>query len=146
MSEYSVQFEIQRAAVATLGGKAQNAHRGRLIDFSADELANGGADNVLPEDETSIEDTTDDTELTHRFQVVHFVQTSAGWDRAIDLRFTRAYKLLMADPTLGGLVRRVKYVKREWHMERKELQQVSLVVTYETEFSTLRTDPTVAGY
>lgn len=146
MSDSSLQMQVLVAVAAALGGKSANAHRCRLMDFSAAELANGGADNVLPEDETSTEDTTDDTELTLRFQVVHLVQVASDVDIAVDARYVRAYRLLMANQTLYGLVRRVKYVKREWHMERKELQQVSLVVTYECEFSTSRSDPTVAGY
>jgi hypothetical protein len=146
VSDHTIQFEILRAVTAVLGGKAANAHRCKLSNFSEAELANGGADNVLPEKETSEEDTTDDTELLHRFQIVHQVQGASGTDAIADARFVRAFRLLNADPTLGGLVRRVKYVSREWHMESKELQQMSLVSTWECEFSTSRSDPTLAGY
>jgi hypothetical protein len=146
VSAHSIQFQVLRAVVDQLGGKAQNAHRCRLRDFSAEELGELGADNVLPEKESNDEQTTDDSELIMRFQVVHMVQATEGADRHADLRYVRAFELLMANQTLGGLVRRVKYISRDWHIERRELELMSIVVTYECEFSTSRTDPKVAGY
>lgn len=141
----SVNFQVLRAIVARLGGKAQNAHRCRLRDFSKDEAA-GGADNVLPEDETSTELVTDDSEYSARFMVRHLVTTAEGADRLADARFVRGAQLLLQEPTLGGLVRRVKLIGRKWEMERAELEQMAIVATYEVTYSTRRDNPAIPGY
>ncbi len=147
MSDQSVQFEISNAVVNALGGKAQNAHRCRLMDFSAEELKDTGADNVIPDTEdVDAAQSTDDEELVWRFFIRHMVTTAAGTDRIADQRYVRGRRLIEQDPTLGGMVRRVTYVGRKWEMERTELQQMALVVTYEVKFSTRRNDPTIAGY
>ena len=67
-------------------------------------------------------------------------------DVAVDARYIRAQQLLLADPTLGGLVRFLRYKGRKWQMEPGEVQAVSLNVTYEAEFSTSRSDPSQPGF
>jgi len=147
VSENSVQFAISDAITNALGGKAANAHRCRLTDFSDDELRNGGADNVIPDTEdVDAAQTTDDEELVYRCMVRHVVTTAAGTDRIADLRYVRGRRLIETDPTLGGMVRRITYLGRKWEMERKELGQMALVATYELKFSTRRNDPTIPGY
>jgi hypothetical protein len=141
----SIQSAILDAVVATLGGEEQSVYRCRFTDFSAAELV-GGADNVIPEDELPDYDTTGDTELRHKFFVRHTMQAADAVDKAVDPRFVRAYQLLLADPTQGGLVKFTWYRGRKWEFEKGELDTVALVVTYEVEFSTKRSDPSQPGY
>jgi hypothetical protein len=55
-----------------------------------------------------------------------------------------AQKLLFADPKLGGLVRFTRENSQKWEFEKGELDTVALVVTYQAEFSTTRSDPSVS--
>ena len=143
MSDQSIQSDVLDAVVAALGGDTGHTYRCRFTPFAADELP---ADNVLPEDETANYGvTTGEVELVHRFMVRHIAQAANLVDKAVDLRYAAAQKLILADPTLGGLVRTTRYVGRKWEMEKGEYDNVALVVTYEVEFSTSRRDPTVAG-
>ena len=141
----SIQSAVLDAVVATLGGEAQAVYRTRFTPFSQTELSTG-ADNVLPDDETAEADTTDDTELRFRFFVRHTFAATDAVDKAVDVRYVRAYKLLLADQALGGLVRFTWYRGRKWEFEKGELDTVALVVTYEVEFSTKRSDPSQPGY
>ncbi|HZL20538.1 MAG TPA: hypothetical protein VFG23_22595 [Polyangia bacterium] len=140
----SIQSQILDAVVATLGGEAASVYRCRFTPFSAAELVIG-ADNVLPDDEQPELGTTDDTDLRHRFFIRHTFQAKDQVDIAVDARYVRAYKLLLADQTLGGLVRWTQYVGRKWEFEKGELDTAALVVTYEVQFSTNRSDPSTPG-
>ena len=141
----SIQSQILDAVETILGGADESVFQCRFTPFSAQELA-GGADNILPEDEVPEPGTTDDTDIRHRFFVRHTFQATDRVNKAVDTRYVRAYRLLLADPTLGGLVRWTRYVGRKWEFQPGELDTCALVVTYEVEFSTNRSDPSVAGF
>ena len=136
----SVRSDVLDAVVAALG---ENAYRCRFRTFAVAELP---AENVLPNDEDPEYDNTMDVERRFRFDVRHTVAAIDGAEKVADARYVRAYALLQVDPTLGGLVKRVVEVKTKWEMEQAEQQLMALVVTYEAEFSTSRSDPSVAGY
>lgn len=138
----SIQSDILDGVVAALGGDAASVFRCRFSDFGAEELP---ADNVIPEDETPEYQDNSGIELRHRFRIRHTAAAVDAVDKAVDLRYVRAQKLLLADPTLGGLVRYTRYISRKWEFEKGELDTVALVVVYEVEFSTSRSDPSVAG-
>ena len=141
-SGQSIASDVLDAVVARLGGNAAGAWRCRFRDFAVDDLP---ADNVLP-DQSSLEyQSTDDVDRTFRFFVRHTVAASDGTDKLADARYVRGGKLLLADPTLGGLVRYTREVATKWEFEQKEFELVAFVVTYEVEFSTSRRDPSVAG-
>jgi len=139
----SIQSDILDAVVAILGGSAASVYRTRFTPFAIAELP---ADNVLPEDEAAEYQDNSGVELMHKFIVRHTMAAVDAVDKAVDLRYVRGYKLLQADPTLGGMVRYCRYIGRKWEMEKGELDTVVLAVTYEVEFSTTRQDPTVSGF
>lgn len=143
MTAQSRQFVVLNAAVAALGGSQASAFRCRFADFAPEELP---ADNVLPESEEASYEDTEDVDLKFRFHVRHLAAAADGADQAADARYVRGAQLLLADFTLGGLVRRVKLVGRKWEMERSEVQIMAVVATYEAEFSTTLRDPSAAGY
>ena len=142
MTAQSRQFVILSAVVAALGGTAASVYRCRFADFSAEELP---ADNVLPEAEEPEYLVTDDVELKFHFHVRHLASAVADADQVADERYVRGAKLLLADRTLGGLVRNLRLVGRKWEYERSEVQIIAVVATYEVEFSTSTRDPSVAG-
>jgi hypothetical protein len=141
----SLQSQILDAVELILGGADESVYQCRFTPFSAEELA-GGTDNIIPDDEVPESGTTDDTDLRHRFFVRHTFQAVDRVNKAVDSRYVRAYQLLLADQTLGGLVRWTRYAGRKWEFEKGELDTCALVVTYEVEFSTNRSDPSVAGF
>lgn len=136
----SIQSQVMDAVVTVLG---TNAYRCRMTAFAPSQLP---ADNVIPEDEESEYTNTDGMDHKFRFKVRHIGASVDEVDKAIDARFVAGYKAIMADTTLGGLVRVIRYLGKKWEMEKGELDQVALVVTYDTEFSTARSDPSVASY
>ncbi len=139
----SLQSQILDAVVATLGGEQANVFRCQREDYGADDLP---ADNVMPEDEQAEYTDNASLDLRHRFTVRHAAADANAVDVAVDARYVRAQKLLLADPTLGGLVTFLRYLGRKWELEKGDLDYVTLVVTYEVEFSTSRADPSLAGY
>jgi predicted RNase H-like HicB family nuclease len=139
----SVQSNIIDAVVAALGGEAMAVYRTRFTPFAVAELP---ADNVIPDAEEPEYQDNSDVELRHRFIIRHTAAAVDEVDKAVDLRYVRAYQLLQADPTLGGIVRYCRYVGRKWDRQTGEYDTVALAVTYEVEFSTTRSDPTVAGF
>lgn len=139
----SLQSQILDAVVATLGGEQQNVFRCQMEDFGPDDLP---ADNVMPEDEQAEYVDNASLDLLHRFTVRHSAATADAVDVAVDARYVRAQQLLFADPTLGGLVTYLRYVGRKWELEKGKLEYVTLVVTYQVQFSTSRLDPSLAGY
>lgn len=139
----SLQSQTLDAVVALLGGKSQNVERCRLEDYTAAQLP---ADNVLPANEEADYADTSSIDLRHRFTVRHVAQAANGVDVTVDARYVRGQQLILADPTLGGLVRFVRYIGRKWEFEKAGVQTVALAVTYEAEFSTSRSDPSQPGY
>jgi hypothetical protein len=139
----SVQSDIMESVVAALGGNAAGTWRCRFSDFATSELP---ADNVIPEDEDPENLTTDDVEQTFKFHIRHMAAAVDGADKVADARYVRGAKLLLADVTLGGAVRRVWLTGRKWEMEKAERPIVVIVATYECEYSTALRDPSTPGY
>jgi hypothetical protein len=71
--------------------------------------------------------------------------TTDAVDKVVDLAYVAAEKLTLADATFGGLVRMTRHIGSKWEFEDATLQQVALAVTYESEFSTKRNDPSAPG-
>ena len=137
--EQSRQYAMMAAAAAAMG-----ADLVRLAEYSVDELP---AINVLPAEVDTLYEDANTAGKIGRFDVRHIAsgtRSSPAWQTA-DQKYVSANKLLMADPTLGGIARIVREVKGRPEWENKELQIVAWVVTYEVEFSTVRNDPGVAG-
>lgn len=139
----SIQFEVLDAVATALGGNFGRAYRCRFTDFAVAELP---ADNVLPEEESSDYEDSDGEQNRFRFIVRHMAAAADGADAVADARYVEAVKLLFEDEVLRSKVRSIRKIGRKWEMDRGELQVVVLVVTYEVEFSTNRSDPSVAGY
>lgn len=138
----SVQSRVLGAIVAVLGGSAANVWRTRMESFAQDQLP---ADNVLPADEQAKNVTSSSIDLVHTFHVRHTAAAINEVDKVVDARYVRAQQLILADPYLGGLVRMTRYKGRKWEFEKGEVDTVALVVTYEVEFSTSRSDPSLPG-
>lgn len=136
----SVSSDILDAVVETLG---IGAYRCRFKPFAKADLP---ADNVIPEDNPGEYQNTGDIERRMRFHVRHTVAAIEGADLVADARYVRGAKLLMADRTLGGKVKIIREIDCKWEREQAETQIIALVVTYEAEFSTSTTDPSVPGY
>lgn len=147
MTPQSLQLQVTQHVAQLLG-----ADDCRLDTYGDDDLP---ATNIIPDDEdTEPEDDSDDLN-TFKFHVrwidklpVQTVDGQPTYDArsACDARFLAADKLIAADLTLGGLVRRCRRVKRTWQMEQAGDRQVAHVATYECEFTTRRNDPSVGGY
>ncbi|HSU19909.1 MAG TPA: hypothetical protein VLI45_09230 [Acidobacteriaceae bacterium] len=143
----SIQSDILDAVVATLGGNAANIFRCRFSSFATSELP---GDNVIPQEEDPEYQDTDGVERKFRFHVRHLAAVTKNAatpaDKVADARYVRGAKLLLADITLGSLVRRIREVSHKWEMEQSELDVIARVVTYEVEYSTILRDPSVQGY
>lgn len=138
----SLQSQVLEAVVAVLGGSAANVYRTRMESFAPAQLP---ADNVLPADELAKNVTSGSIDLVHTFHVRHTAAAVNEVDKVVDARYVRAQQLILADPLLGGLVRFTRYKGRKWEFEKGEVDTVALVVTYEVEFSTSRSDPSLPG-
>jgi len=139
----SIQSDVLDAVVAALVAGGMNAFRTRFLQFAEKELP---AVNVLPaDDEFDYQDGSSPEEL-FAFDVRYLVSEVDGADAAADAQFVIGSKLLLALPPLGGLVRIVRVKKKKWEREIGEKEVMALVVTYETEFSSTRSDPSVASY
>ncbi len=139
MSAQSLQDQILDAAVAALGPRAFNC---RFSPFGTNELP---AINVLPGDEEA-EYSTADVERKFTFNVRYLVAAVDGANKIADALYVTGTIALTTDPGLAALTKRVIERGRKREMEQGELQLMALVVTYETEFSTTRTDPSLPGY
>ena len=139
----SVQFTVLQAVVAALGGVDASVYRCRFTNFGTEELP---ADNVLPDKEDAEYPDTTGVDVDFSFHVRHIVSARDESDALADQRYVRAAQRLLADPTLGGLVRRVKLTGRKWEMEDAGLQIMACVATYGVQFSTTTSDPSVAGF
>ncbi len=138
----SIQSQVVDAVVAVLGGAGNRAYRCQLEPFGAEEMP---ADNVIPEDDVPSYEDTNSIEWHFKFAVRHTGQSANLVDKAIDARYVAGFKAIMADRTLGGLVLITRVVGKKWEFEKGELETVALVVTYEVEYSTSQSDPTVAS-
>jgi hypothetical protein len=139
----SAQSQVMDAAVAALNTTQWTAYRTRMASFPPDQLP---AYNVLPDDaEPDYTDAYAGTvDWKFRFRVRCMAATVSEVDRAVDALFVAGSQVLLSDPSLGGLVRITRYVSQKWEREGEgELDQCALVVTFECEFGTSRSDPSV---
>lgn len=149
MSAASVQSRIVDAVVAALNtagavlAPSVNAYRTRVEAF--DDAEPRGY-NVIP-DEAERDPANSYSGVTaykFRFCVRCSVQAQNEADAAADPLFVAAVAAIMADPTLGGLATVTRYNGQKWEKDGPAAtDNVSLVVTFETEFSTARNDPSV---
>lgn len=138
----SVQSQILAAVVATLNaGGGLTAYRTRMTAFAKAQLP---AINVLPDEGDAIYLDSDSINRKFRFKLRHMAIAVDEVDAAVDSQYVAAQKKLFADPTLGGLTYYCHELAQKWELEKGEFDTVALVVTYEVEFSTTRSDPSVA--
>jgi hypothetical protein len=141
----SVQSRVIDAAVAALSTTLFSAYRCRMAAFKPDQLP---AFNVLPEDAEPDYDNaiTGFVNFRFKFRVRMMAATKDQVDKAVDALYVAGSKALLADPTLGGLVLITRWAGEKWEREGQgEYDQIAKVVTFESEFSTSRNDPSVAG-
>lgn len=140
MSNPSVQSQILAAAVAALNAGGVSAFRCRMTAFSPEQLP---AANVLPDEGQAAYTDTDSIDRHIRFKVRYTTQAVDECDAAVDAVYVTGSQALLADPTLGGLAIFTREMEQKWEMEKGALDTVALAVTYESEFSTTRSDPSV---
>lgn len=140
----SVQSIILATVVATLNaGGGTTAYRTRMSAFPPAQLP---AINVLPDEGDALYLDSDSINRKFRFKVRHIAAAVDQVDAAVDLVYVAAQKKLFADPKFGGLTYYCHELTQKWELEKGEVDQVALVVIYEVEFSTTRSDPSVASY
>jgi hypothetical protein len=142
----SVQSNVLDAAVTRLNTTVWPAYRTRMAAFKPDQLP---AFNVLPDDAEPdyAEAITGQVDWKFRWRVRMMAATANEVDKAVDALFVAGSKALLTDPTLGGLVLITRYVSDKWEREGEgEYDQCAKVVTFESEFSTSRNDPSAAGF
>jgi hypothetical protein len=146
----SVQSQVLDKVVALLNtaGAAMTPHvaayRTRIEAF---EHAEPRAWNVLPDEgQTDPADSySGATAHIFRFCVRCTVSSNNQADKAADPLYTAAMGALLSDPTLGGLVNFTCYLSQKWERDGSAANDnVALVLTFETKFTTSRIDPTVA--
>jgi hypothetical protein len=137
----SIQSQILDAAVAALNTTAWPAFRTRMASFSVDQLP---AFNVLPEEGDATYDYCGSVDWKFRFKVRCMAAAVDQVDMACDPLFVAASRVLLSDPTLGGLVRITRYAGQKWEREGEgEYDQCALVLLFEVEFGTSASDPSV---
>lgn len=139
MSEQSVQSNILDLAVAALPG----AFRCRFRDFGAAELP---ARNVLPGEADPEYNSTDSIDRIFQFKVLHTVAAVDAVDKLADQLYVDTYRSLYNNLPFRAAVTQFREGKMRWEAERGELQQMTLSVTFEVQFSTSPSDPSIAGY
>lgn len=148
---YSIQsraLDYVVAALASAGAalipKASSA-RCQVEAFEQDQLP---AYNVLP-DEGEVEVANSYSGATaekFRFCVRCTVGANNQADKAADPLYVAARPAILSDPTMGGLVNFTRYVSQKWEKDGPAAtDNLALVLMFETEFATSRTDPTVAA-
>lgn len=133
------------AAAPAMAQPQPVAWRTRMDAFEQNQLP---AWNVIPEDGETDPANSYSNATAHifRFCVRCSISANNEADKAADPLFTAAMPAILTDPTLGGLVNFTRYKSQKWEMDGTgALDGVALVLTFETEFATSRTDPTVAA-
>lgn len=138
----SVQSQILGTVVDTINADGGNAFRTRMTAFARHQLP---ADNVLPDQSDALYEDSNSINRRMRFKVRHMAIAVDEVDAAVDAQYVAAQVKLFADPTLGGLTYYCHEISQKWELEKGEFDTVALVVTYEVEFSTDRSDPSVAA-
>lgn len=138
----SIQSQILARIVAvTDSAGGARSWRSRMTAFRATELP---AINVLPEEGDTESGDTNSVDRRFRFKVRLVTQAVDECDAAIDPIYVAATRAIMSDPKLGGLAIFTREGSSKWEMEKGEYDFVALVVTFEAEFSTTRSDPSVS--
>lgn len=143
----SIQSQIVAYVVALLNTAgaanftpATAAYRTRVEAFAAQQLP---AWNVLPDDGETQYMEVAAVDRKFRFCVRNMVSAQNQADAAADPLYVVSTQALCADPSLGGLVRYTREIAQKWERDGAAAQDnIALVVTYEVEFATSRTDPT----
>lgn len=137
----SIQSQILDAVVAALNTTEWLAYRTRMASFKADQLP---AFNVLPDDgEPDYSSAYSGAiDWKFRFRVRCMGAAVNEVDKAVDPLFVAGSQAILSDPTLGGLALITRYYGQKWEREGEgDYDQCALVVTFESEFSTARGDP-----
>jgi hypothetical protein len=138
----SIQSRIIAAAVAALNGAGGAAsYRSRMAAFSKAQLP---AINVLPKESDPEYNDSDSIDRRLLIDVRYTGIAVDEVDAAIDPIYVAGNAALLADPTLGGLAIITRERASKWELEKGEVDAVALVVIYEIEFSTTRSDPSVS--
>jgi hypothetical protein len=130
------------AAVAALNGAGgATSYRSRMAAFSEAQLP---AINVFPKE--SDPEYNDSDSIDRRFLIdVRYTGIAVNEvDKAIDPIYVAGNAALLADRTFGGLAIVTRERTSKWEREKGEFDTVALVVVYEIEFSTTRSDPSVS--
>jgi hypothetical protein len=138
----SIQSQLMARVVAALNGAGgATAYRSRMTAFSKAQLP---AINVLPKESDPEYNDTDS--IDRRFLIdVRFTGIAVDEvDAAIDPIYVAGNAALLADRTFGGLAIFTRERTSKWQLEKGEFDTVALVVVYEIEFSTTRSDPSVS--
>ncbi len=137
----SFQSQIMAKVVALLAAAGPwPAFRTRMEAFGPSQLP---AFNVLPDEGQVSYAEVGSMDRKFRFTVRHMAAAANEVDAAVDVLYVAGVQALLADPKLGGLVRYLREMGQKWELEKGAQDQVALVVTYEVEFSTSRSDPSV---
>ena len=148
----TIQSQIMDKAVSLLNaaGAAMTpqvkAWRCRVEPFDPQIPGDLPAWNVIPEDgEPDLPNSySGATARKFRFCVRCTVSANNQADAAADPLYAAAVPALLTDPTLGGLVTFTREGTQKWEKEGPAAtDNLALVVSFETEFATSRTDPTV---
>jgi hypothetical protein len=120
---------------------AVSAFRTRVEEYASTQLP---AWNVIPDDGEAQYREVSAVDRTFRFCVRSMVSAQNQADLAADPLYVVSTQALCADPSLGGLVRYTREISQKWERDGNASQDnIALVVTYQVEFATLRTDPTM---
>jgi hypothetical protein len=133
------------AAAAAAFTSPVKAYRCRVEAFDKGEPL---AYNVIPDDGEYDSQNSYSNATAHklRFCVRCTVSAHNEADKAADPLFVVAMPAILNDPTLGGIVNFTRYLSQKWEKDGPaENDNLALVLMFESEFSTSRTDPTVAA-
>lgn len=142
---YSVQSQVLDAVAALLNGIAgASSYRSRMIPFNAEQVP---AFNIFPGETEAVYEGAygGSVNWKFRFEVRCTVVGIDGVDKLADPLFVGGSAAILADPTLGGLVTITRFAGVKPMLEGEGLQApFSLAVTFECEFATSRSNPSVS--
>lgn len=145
----SLQSRVIAAAVAALNAEGANlspavqAYRTRMEPFTVAQLP---AWNVLPDDsEADYSDAySGSVDWKFRWKMRCTAAAVNEVDAAADPLYVAGSQAILNDPTLGGVCLRTRFSGIKWEREGQgEYDQCALVVTFESEFATSQSDPSV---
>jgi hypothetical protein len=142
----SVRSQAVAAALAALSGEGSPAAGGiwrtRTEQFTQDEV---NSYNVWPVDEKFTEDDDHETlEVAFTLRVQCLVAACNEVDLAVEPLAVFAHQALMADETLGGVVRGIKPASSKWTIaEGGQNDILSFDIDFDVQYQVSRADPTV---